>query len=155
MPFERMVRAVDEWAGREGRSDVFAQIGPADSSDPDVWEPRHIAWTRFLDPPDFQQRVNEAKVLVAHAGMGSIITALQAGKPILVMPRRGDLQETRNDHQVATAERFYKMGRVRAAFDETQLVQELANLRALRSTEHVSAWASEDLLEAIRHFIDR
>jgi len=155
MPFDRMVRAVDEWAAREGRRDVFAQIGPAEGDESSDFEPRHIEWTRFLDPPDFQRRVREASALVAHAGMGSIITALQAGKPILVMPRRGDLQETRNDHQVATAERFYKLGRVRVAFDEAQLVRELSTLERLAAAELVSPWASEELLEALRHFIDR
>ena len=96
MPFDRMVRTIDAWASRVGRSDVFAQIGPTN------WRPRHIEWTQFIEPQDFRRRVRDATIIVAHAGMGSILV-LELGKPIIVMPRRGDLRETRNDHQLATA----------------------------------------------------
>src|SRR5579859_3180811 len=100
MPFDRLVRTVDLWAGRKGRRDVFAQVGPTALS------PSNIAYEKFLDPASFRAKVEEASVIIAHAGMGSILTALEAGKPILILPRRGDLKETRNDHQVATAQRF-------------------------------------------------
>ena len=103
MPFDRLVRTVDDWAGRAGRSDVFAQIGHT------RWRPRHLQWTAFIEPDEFRARAREAAVLVAHAGTGSILTALELGRPILVMPRRADLRETRNDHQIATATRFRDM----------------------------------------------
>ncbi len=147
MPFDRLVRAVDEWAGARQRRDVFAQIGPTD------WRPRHLAWTGFLEPEDFRRRVREASVLVAHAGMGSILTALESGKPILVMPRRGDLKETRNDHQVATAKQFKSLGRVAVAMDESELPGHLDNLSTIASTEPISPYASPRLLEAVRDFI--
>src|SRR5688500_9921748 len=89
MPFDRLVRAVDAWA--EGRTDVVAQIGES------AYVPKTLRWTRFLEPEAFRRHYAEAKVVVAHAGTGSIITALQIGKPIIVMPRRAALRETRND----------------------------------------------------------
>ena len=84
MPFDRLVRAVDEWAGQSGTRDVFAQIGTTDL------RPRHIEWVSFLQPAEFLERVRAARLIIAHAGMGSILTALGLGKQILVMPRRGD-----------------------------------------------------------------
>lgn len=147
MPFDRMVRAVDEWAGEHRREDVFAQIGPTD------WQPDHVRWTRFLQPPEFAERIAEAKVIVAHAGMGSIITALTTGKPILVMPRRGDLRETRNDHQVATARRFQQLGKVAVAFDENELKSRLDRLDEVASAGRVGPWAGDQLLNTIRDFI--
>ena len=109
MPFDRLVKAVDQWAASQGRGDV-AQIGSTD------YRPSAIQWTRFLDPEKFKHRFETAKVVVAHAGTGSIITALQLGKPILVMPRRANLRETRNDHQVATADRFRRFPSSLASF---------------------------------------
>ncbi len=64
-------------------------------------------------------------MVIAHAGMGSIISALEIGKPIVVMPRRGSLRETRNDHQVATAERFGSRGRVIVADDHKDFAAKL------------------------------
>ena len=104
MPFNRLVRTVDDWALASGRQDVFAQIGATD------WQPAHIAWSKFLQPPEFARRFAEAEVVVAHAGMGTILSALQWEKPILVMPRRASLGEQRNEHQLATATAPFGVG---------------------------------------------
>ena len=147
MPFDRLVRTVDTWAADRRRSDVFAQIGPTQ------WRPGHIQWASFLEPAEFRQRMNAASAIVAHAGMGSIITALQFGKPIVVMPRRGDLRETRNDHQIATARRLVEMGRVHAAFDEDELMTALDRIDDMASGEVIRDCASDELIGAIRDFI--
>jgi len=147
MPFDRMVRTVDDWAGRVGRGDVFAQIGPT------RWRPAHLKWTRFLDSSEFRRRIEAADAVIAHAGMGSIIMALHLGKPILVMPRRGDLRETRNDHQVATAQRFLEMGHLDVAFDEVELAGKLDRIDSLQRRKTIGPYASESLLNALREFI--
>ncbi|UYV11700.1 MAG: hypothetical protein NCW75_10365 [Phycisphaera sp.] len=144
MAFDRLVRAVDQWAKDAGRSDVFAQIGPAE------YTPEHIEHVGFLEPPEFTERARAASVIVAHAGMGSIITALTMGKPILVMPRRGDLRETRNDHQIATAQRLSELGKVAVAMDETELVERLGRLDDLASTGTIGPYAQDSLIAAVR-----
>lgn len=149
MAFDRLVVGVNEWAAARRRQDVFAQIGPSG------YRPSHIAWTNFIDPVEFRIRVASASVIVAHAGMGSIITALEAGIPILVMPRRGHLSETRNDHQVATAERFLSLGRVAVAMDEHELPMKLDQLGSLTATTRIGSTASPELLTAVRTFIER
>jgi UDP-N-acetylglucosamine transferase subunit ALG13 len=108
LPFDRLVRAVDAWAGAragsgQGGAEVFGQIadpGPAG------YRPRHFEWVADLDPLAFEARFRAAGHIVAHAGMGTIIGALGAGKPLLVMPRRAHLGEQRNDHQFATVRRL-------------------------------------------------
>ncbi|MCH7961053.1 MAG: hypothetical protein IIC49_01830 [Planctomycetes bacterium] len=147
MPFDRMVRCVDEWATKQGRRDVVAQIGPT------RWRPRSIEWTEFLSPTQFLEHVKRANVIIAHAGMGSILTALQFGKPIVIMPRRGDLAETRNDHQLATAARFEGKPGVFVAQDETELSGMLDRLDSLVAGEPISEYASPELLNAIKAFI--
>ncbi len=99
------------------------------------------------------RRVEEAELLVAHAGMGSIITALERGKPILVMPRRADLGEHRNDHQMATAERLLAQGRIAVAFDEMELLAKLDDIASLKARGRISSEASPELIAAIRGFI--
>lgn len=148
MPFDRLIRAVDAWAKSRNRSDVFAQIGP------NAWRPRHIPSIAFLTPEEFRARAAAATAIVAHAGMGSIITACELGKPILVMPRRGDLRETRNDHQVATARRFHALGRVAVAFDEQELSQELDRLDQLATAERISTHAARELIAELTDFIN-
>ena len=148
MPFDRLIRTVDQWAGARGRDDVFAQVGATS------YVPRNLRSVGALDPLEFSRKVEEASVIVAHAGMGSIITALELGKPIIVMPRRGDLKETRNDHQIATARRFMAHGGVAVAFDEEELLTKLDEIDRLAGGRRVSAHASPQLIGALRKFVD-
>jgi UDP-N-acetylglucosamine transferase subunit ALG13 len=147
-PFDRLIRAVDEWAGLRARSDVFAQIASSD------FRPQHIEFTQFLEPSKFSSAMQEARIIVAHAGMGSIISALELGKPIVVMPRRADFRETRNDHQVATAERFGQQGRIIVAAREQDLAGKLDHALTLRDTDRIEAQASPRLIATIRAFLE-
>jgi exopolysaccharide biosynthesis glucuronosyltransferase PssE len=146
--FDRLIRAVDTWAGLRGRTDVFAQTGPSE------YRPIHIRNKPFIDPNEFSRYVESANLVVAHAGMGSIITALELGKRIIVMPRRADLGEHRSDHQLATAKRFAAQGRILVAPNEQKLFDALDQLGTLPDAERLNARASPRLITAIRTFIN-
>lgn len=150
-PFDRMVQAVDHWAATSG-AEVFGQIP---EPGPNGYRPRHFPFVARLAPAAYAARVEAAEFLVAHAGMGSIITALQHGKPILVMPRRGHLRETRNDHQWATANRLRETPGITVAADETELPTLLDAMRARGATAPapLSPWAQPQLIETLRAFI--
>jgi len=145
--FDRLVRTVDEWAGANGRDDIFAQTGPSE------YHSQHIRTEHFIDATEFRERVEAASLVISHAGMGSIITALELGKPIIVMPRRASLGEHRNDHQLATARRFAEHGAITVAFTEQELIDKLDRLQDQNETERLAAQASPHLISAIRMFI--
>lgn len=146
-PFDRMVKVVDAWAAERARNDVFAQIGEGG------WEPRSIPFSKFLTPPDFKQRFNQARVIIAHAGMGTIISALSHGKPILIMPKLACLGEHRNEHQLATARRMMSLGNVTVAFNEAELREKLDQLDTLIPREKINPVASGPLIYSLRDFI--
>jgi UDP-N-acetylglucosamine transferase subunit ALG13 len=146
--FDRLIRTVDTWAGFRGRTDVFAQTGPSE------YRPIHIRNKPFIDPTEFRKHVESASLVIAHAGMGSIITALELGKQIIVMPRRADLGEHRSDHQIATAKRFAEQGRIVVAANEQKLLEALDQLGILHEAERLSSQASPHLITAIRTFIN-
>jgi UDP-N-acetylglucosamine transferase subunit ALG13 len=147
LPFDRLVRTVDAWAGETQRTDVFAQIGET------AWRPTHIRFSKFLEPEEFRRCFNESTTIVAHAGMGTILSALQWGKPILVMPRQASLNEHRNEHQLATAKHLAGLGKIDVAFDEHSLRQKLERLSDLAAKERISPHASASLISALRAFI--
>lgn len=150
MPFDRLVAAVDQWAGQRDASDIFAQVGDT------TYQPKHVRFEKFVAPEKLRELVQAADVIIAHAGMGTILTALEFGKPIVVMPRRGALRETRNDHQVATARQFGDRGFVSVAWDEHELAVRLdTELNRLKSVERISRQASPELCRAIAGFIER
>lgn len=149
LPFDRMVRVIDHWARESGRQDVFAQIGEGG------WQPRHVPFVRLLQPQEFKARFKEATVIISHAGMGTILSALYHGKPILVMPKKASLGEHRNEHQTATARRMMDIVRVNVAFDEEELRNKLDHLDALTSGSKIDRFASASLISGIRQFISK
>ncbi len=146
MPFDRLITWVDDWATAQQRDDVTAQTGDS------TLTPRSLSVVPFMDPPSFRRHMQEATAVVAHAGMGTILTALELGKPILVVPRLGDRNETRNDHQVATARRFAADGLVLAAYDEAEFAASMAQLEQRPSGSRIGSRASDGLLARLRGF---
>lgn len=148
LPFNRLVKNVDEWARKRGRNDIFAQIGNTD------WRPLHIKFVKSLSPEEFKIKIKNADLIIGHAGMGTIISALELGKSVLVMPRKAALQETRNDHQVATAKRFLEMKLISVAFNENELRDKLDHINELKSLARIGTGASLKLIKTIQDFIN-
>lgn len=147
LPFDRMVRVIDEWAGENRRNDVFAQIGEGG------WEPENIRFANFLQPSEYVAHVKSAGIIISHAGMGTILSALYYQKPILVVPKRASLGEHRNEHQLATARRMLDMGNVNVAFDECELRERLNQIEDLKPPKPIGDSASDELLTNLRAFI--
>jgi UDP-N-acetylglucosamine transferase subunit ALG13 len=146
-PFDRLVIAVDEWASLHPQYEVLAQIANTSC------HPRHMKFTHFMDPPEFARAIADAQVVVGHAGMGTIITALELGKQVVVMPRLAIWRETRNDHQVATAKQFGAQGRIVVAIDEHDLPTRLEHAMIMSETVRICAQASPRLLKSLRGFL--
>lgn len=114
-PFDRLVQTVDQWALTQSPpKDIFAQIGAG------RFVPSAFPAERFLDPFVFKSRFEEAELVISHAGMGTIITALELGKPLLVMPKRASLGEQRNEHQLATVEHVCRKYSICVAHNEQE-----------------------------------
>lgn len=132
--FDRLVRSMDEHvaAGRI-REPVFAQIGSG------TYQPKAMRFERFVEKARFDELVASADCIVSHAGLGSIATALEHGKPMLVLPRLKRHGEVVNDHQVATARRYSDLGHVLVAYDEREIPAALERLARFRpAPRHVN-----------------
>lgn len=149
MPFDRLVTAMDLWAAAHPHHRVIAQIGASELT------PAHLEWRRFLTPGEFERRCDAAEAVVGHAGTGTILAALERGKPIVVMPRRAELRETRNDHQLATAKRFAEIAGVSIAWNERELGRALERLEEARPTLSLAREARGLIVQRIAAFLDQ
>lgn len=115
LPFDRLIRAADELAAVLPEQEFFGQIGDGG------YAPRNFPFVRMLNAQDYAEQIAATHLIVAHAGMGSLITAIDANKPVVIMPRRLAFDEINTDHQVATARRWVGRRGVHVAPDEKAL----------------------------------
>jgi UDP-N-acetylglucosamine transferase subunit ALG13 len=116
LPFDRLVSAVDEWARRRAvRPDVLAQVGAGRA------DYGSLRCVRSLDGARYAEAVSTARLVVAHAGIGTILTVLDRGIPAIVMARDDRRGECRNDHQIQTARQLERMGLVTVVWSEAEL----------------------------------
>ena len=97
-----------------------------------------------------------ARLIVSHAGMGTILTALTQGKQICIMPRQFRYGEHRNDHQIATVERLGDHPGLHKARDEDDLPGCLdAALTAVGSSQAamIDPFAAAEFTDSLRAFI--
>lgn len=97
LPFNRLAETMDQWAARHPGTEVICQIGEGS------YEPKHMKWVRMVNNQEFVGYVSTAELIVAHAGTGSVFSALEYGKPIVLVPRYADTKEHTTDHQLHTA----------------------------------------------------
>jgi len=150
LPFERLTSAVDDWAASRPGAELFGQVGITDKP------PASFASVTTMSPAEYQQRFVAADLIVAHAGMGTIIAALESGKPMLMLPRLAHLGESRNDNQVGTARHFSSFGLFEVVDSESEIPsridQMLANLDGYRRASDEFGVA-DSLLNTIREFV--
>jgi UDP-N-acetylglucosamine transferase subunit ALG13 len=148
LPFDRLICTVDRWAADRGRTDVVAQIGPTQYRPIAMQSFAHIAYDRFRE---LQQ---QCTVMVCHAGMGSIITAMEFGKPIIIMPRDHRLGEHRNGHQFATLRQFGDRPGIYAAENESELVALLDRADEITAYPTLGASASGGFAKQLHALIN-
>lgn len=143
LPFDRLICAADGWAAAHPGTPMFAQIGPG------ATRPEHIPCEVFLPPARADALMREADLIVAHAGMGTVLSALSLRKPIVVLPRRGVLSEHRNDHQMATARWLQGRSGISVAWEAEDLARLLDARDELIGGEAISPYASGSLVDRL------
>ena len=146
LPFDRLIKIIDELAPQLNE-EVIAQVYQCG------FTPQNIKTIDFLAPDELNTRYEKARLIISHAGIGTILSALQKEKPIIVFPRIAALGEHRNEHQLATARKFKEMGTVNVAMNEEELTSML--LKGNQTThQHIGNSASPSLIQSIQKFID-
>lgn len=116
--FDRLLHAVDGLSTSEA---VVVQHGPSPV------RPAGARCIEFLPFDAVAELVGQARVVVTHAGVGSILLSLMHDKRPVVVPRLRSFGETVDDHQVESARRFARAGLVTLVEDPRGLPLAIAN----------------------------
>jgi beta-1,4-N-acetylglucosaminyltransferase len=144
--FDRLVSAVDALKGTGEISDeIIAQIGPGQ------YQPRHFPSVEFCSPQEFTEKVSASRIVLGHAGLGTIAVAITQRKPIVVVPRKPDLGEISDDHQFVTAKQLEAEGKILVAYEIEDLPGKLKEAESF--VPQVST-GSQDICRAVDAFIE-
>ena len=122
---------------------MFAQIGTSQ------YKPQHYEYQDFITPEAFEQRIQEAEIVVSHGASGSIMKALNAGKKVIAVTRLEKYNEHINDHQIQNNEAFSSNGYVLMAdLELTDLGQCFEKL--YNGTDGLRPWKNQDPLAIVK-----
>ena len=116
--FSRLLKAVDELAGDgffKGEQ-VFMQSGHTAEFRAD-----HCRQRDFLSLEDFVAMTSKARLIICHAGAGTLLHAVKEGRVPVVMPRRKRYREHIDDHQVQLVNALTVEGKIVPAFEPIDL----------------------------------
>lgn len=151
LPFDRLIKTIDQWAETDHKNQtIFAQIGDSE------YKPQNIDFLSSITPDKYNAYFEKSDIIIAHAGMGTIISALEHGKPLIVLPRLASNGEHRNDHQLATSKHFSKFENIYVVDNETKLLSTMSNLvnKNNLSAKKELKDVSSELISAIKQFIE-
>ena len=115
--FERLLRIIDELC-EEGVLDgnhIIAQKGAAS------YTPEHYRSFDLIGRDEYQKYMEQADVIISHAGTGSVIPALKIGKKVIVFPRLAKYGEHVDNHQLELADVFTYAGYTLCATNKEEL----------------------------------
>lgn len=112
--FDRLALAMDAIAQETGEV-VIMQTGLS------PLRPPHCRCFDFKPREDLLALQREARVVVTHAGIGSVMDALACARPLLVVPRLRRYGEHNNDHQMDLASMVAERGWGRMILDMAEL----------------------------------
>jgi UDP-N-acetylglucosamine transferase subunit ALG13 len=118
-PFDRLLEAV---GSLDVADDIVVQHGPSSI------RPDGARCVDFVSLDELTSLVREARVVVTHSGVGTILLALTNGKRPYVVPRLRAFSETVDDHQLESARRFATAGLVTLVEEPGDLATALAAL---------------------------
>ena len=118
-PFPRLMEWIDVSLDRlDGRVCCLVQHGVSPP-------PRKPEAVDYLTYSEMKDALEAAAVVVSHGGPGTIMMTLAAGKIPIVVPRRADIGEHVDNHQVAFARRVADMRTICLAEEYDQFLETL------------------------------
>jgi UDP-N-acetylglucosamine transferase subunit ALG13 len=144
--FDRLLLALEAIDFDE---DVVVQHGPSPI------RPAGAECFEFLPFERLVDHMRAARVVVTHAGVGSVMTALSVGKRPIVMARLRRFQEAVDDHQLAFARNAHRAGLVTLVDDVDGLAEAVLHAGAeskpfANGAPHLATELNEYLHDRIR-----
>ena len=143
----RLLQKLDEYVEQGLLTDeIYAQIGNS------TYKPRHYAYKDFMDKKEFDATIAKADLVIAHSGVGTIITAIHAKKPVVVFPRLAKYKEHVDDHQVQLLKQFDEMNIICSCYEMDDLGKMVSELDHMQFVPYQSN--TQTIIEDIEQYLE-
>ena len=146
-PFLRLLKMVSKEIDKGNiKEKVVAQTGYTTFSN------EKITTFDFKSKDEIEKLIDKARIIITHAGVGTITECLEKGKKIIVVPRLKKYLEHTNDHQMQITKEFEMKGYVIALYDNKRLSAALEKIKTFKPKRYESN--SENFKMKIKDYID-
>lgn len=109
---------MDEIAGKIDE-EVIMQIGYT------TYKPVNAQYFEFAEYSKIQKLNSDSRVVVSHAGVGSILTALEQRTHLIIVPRLKKYDEVVDDHQLEISKELSENSNVTVVYEVENLAESL------------------------------
>jgi len=143
-PFDRLVKAMDTYA-MTTPEEIIIQPG---TSKVEIHKAKVVPFMAWEESNEY---VKTARILVCHAGGGTLMDAIMANTPMIIWPRLAEYHEHTNNHQLQIADSLRKQGRATVVGSAEELFEALRKNEVPNPMREQSA---DTLTNAIRASLD-
>ncbi len=144
--FNRLLKEIDELIENKViNEEVFAQIGVSD------YKPQNYKYKEFVTQDEFNKYLDEARLIITHAGTGIIVNAIKKGKKVIGIPRLSKFGEHVDDHQIQLLNEFANMNLIETCIDEKELKEKIQQIDNKEFKKYDSN--NENFIKDIKEYI--
>ena len=110
-------------------------------------------WKDFLSMNEFEEYIKNSELLIMHAGAGSLINAIKAGKVPVIVPRRKHLNEHIDDHQLEFAEALANEDKAVLVIHDSDLLNGVEQAKYEQNNNKLDMTVTPRLLDLVNNAI--
>jgi len=156
LPFPRMDKAIRSLlANNPNQYEIIYQSGQKENL-----PYKNLSQYNLMPEDIFINSIKSADLIIAHAGVGTLLECIELKKPVLMFPRQAKLKEHRNDHQLSTARKIHEIFQIPYYLETKKLVAAIEkNQNTTQGTYHYyqmkknRAKLKEKLFSIVNEFI--
>ena len=141
--FERLIKEIDNIAGVIDEK-VIAQIGST------KYTPKNMIYYKFLEEKKLLEFLKKARVVISHAGAGTLLSALTFKKPLILVPRLKKFNEVIDNHQIELAEELKRKGKAVVIYDIKELEK---TLKKIKKNKYEKNKKDKKLVDFLKEYI--
>lgn len=145
--FPRLLEAIDREIEKGNiREKVVVQAGLTDykSSNMEIFD--------LISPQEFDNYINESRLVITHGGAGSILSAIKKGKKVIAAARLSKYKEHTNDHQRQIVKEFSAQGYILELKDFNKLDKVLEKCESFKPKKFESN--TDNMIKLIENYIE-